>query len=357
MEGPFAARDGGRGVTRRTKSHSSGRTDGPFITRCDDDDVRAALRRVETIYGRIKFLEHDLFGWLRVVPRAIDYFEQAPALGVMCNAEAAAAMAEGRPLKRVMAAAGLAAPLRALSGAGVIRFDRSLFKQFLDLHPSAVAQAIPPRELHGLFLDNCDVIFGVWCADAAQRQKFRQWAVQRLAAMPRHDVIAICDFVERERGTIDPLWTSADALAASNRWHRALYEMSFGERFEAEHGLPFDGEAPHPGFETETTIGDLTFVSLRSGAALEDEGKAMHHCVVTYAGEMIAGRSRIFSIRRDGRRLATLELAQSRGKRWLVRQVSGVCNAGVDTIVEAAAAAFCDGVNERLAPREMEGAA
>jgi len=345
-------------VTRRTRPHPSGRTDARFAMLGDDDDgVRAALRRVETIYGAVPHSRHNMFGWLRMLPRAIDYFEQAPALGVMCNTMAFVAMVKGRPLRRVMAAAGLAAPLRALSGAVVIRFDRSLFKQFLDLHPSAVAQAIPPRELHGLFLDNCDVIFDVWFSDAAQRQAFRQWAVQRLAAMPRSNVIAICDFVARERGAIDPRWTSADALAASNRWHRALDEMSFGERFEAEYGLPFDGETAHPGFETETTIGDLTFVSLRSGAALEDEGKAMHHCVATYAGDIIAGRSRIFSIRRDGRRLATLELARGRGKRWLVRQVSGVCNARVDYIIDSAAQLFCALVNERLAPREMEGAA
>jgi hypothetical protein len=94
MEDPFAERIGGRGVTRRTQPHPSGRTDARFVTLGDDDDVRAALRRVETIYGAVPHSRHKMFGWLRMLPRAIDYFEQAPALGVMCNTMAFVAKAK-----------------------------------------------------------------------------------------------------------------------------------------------------------------------------------------------------------------------------------------------------------------------
>ena len=54
--------------------------------------------------------------------------------------------------------------------------------------------------------------------------------------------------------------------------------------------------------------GSISFVALQTGKALRAEGAAMHHCVASYWQNVVNGRSRIYSIRENGRRVATLEV-------------------------------------------------
>ena len=54
--------------------------------------------------------------------------------------------------------------------------------------------------------------------------------------------------------------------------------------------------------------GGLSFVALQTGKALRAEGAAMHHCVATYWRNVVDGKSRIYSIRENGSRVATLEV-------------------------------------------------
>ena len=51
--------------------------------------------------------------------------------------------------------------------------------------------------------------------------------------------------------------------------------------------------------------GGLSFVALQTGKALRAEGAAMHHCVASYWRNVVNGKSRIYSIRENGRRVAT----------------------------------------------------
>ena len=54
--------------------------------------------------------------------------------------------------------------------------------------------------------------------------------------------------------------------------------------------------------------GSLSFVALQTGKALHAEGRAMHHCVASYWRNVVDGKSRIYSIRENGSRVATLEV-------------------------------------------------
>lgn len=73
-------------------------------------------------------------------------------------------------------------------------------------------------------------------------------------------------------------------------------------------------------------------VPLVTSRELIEEGEAMDHCVATYASAVAQGQCRIYSVRRGGRRIATLEL------RWLnqrrdqpeICQLLGPSNACVD---------------------------
>jgi hypothetical protein len=58
------------------------------------------------------------------------------------------------------------------------------------------------------------------------------------------------------------------------------------------------------------------------------EGQAMRHCVYTYGGRIRSGEVSIWSLRADGRRVATVELQNRTG---LVVQVRGPCNQAVSS--------------------------
>lgn len=93
----------------------------------------------------------------------------------------------------------------------------------------------------------------------------------------------------------------------------------------------------------------LSCVELLSAHALSAEGKAMRHCVGSYSSNCRSGSSRIISIRKDGARLATLELAPPQAARspegylepaegaWKINQLKGACNSEPGALTKQAA--------------------
>lgn len=79
------------------------------------------------------------------------------------------------------------------------------------------------------------------------------------------------------------------------------------------------------GVEVDKQLG-LASIPLTDGGMLWDEGKAMHHCVSSYAERCAKGSTRIFSILKDGERLGTLELTCIGAGEWRRGQLNGKCN-------------------------------
>lgn len=90
----------------------------------------------------------------------------------------------------------------------------------------------------------------------------------------------------------------------------------------------------------------------------------MHHCVASYAGNVIRGFSRIFSVRKDSQRVATFEISKSgfllasgeflqlparKRSPYKLIQTKGPCNADVSPDVEKVIQAFILGLNEDTA--------
>jgi len=65
----------------------------------------------------------------------------------------------------------------------------------------------------------------------------------------------------------------------------------------------------------------------------------MHHCVFSYADAVMAGKSRIYSIRDGERQVATVELRGGE-KKVQMEQLKGPCNAAVSPNVQIAVAEF-----------------
>ena len=79
-------------------------------------------------------------------------------------------------------------------------------------------------------------------------------------------------------------------------------------------GVPLDTVIDYTPLPTHWEDGGLSFVALQTGNALRAEGTAMHHCVASFWENVAEGKSRICSIRENGRRVATLELTS-----WLTQ--------------------------------------
>lgn len=70
----------------------------------------------------------------------------------------------------------------------------------------------------------------------------------------------------------------------------------------------------------------LEVVELCNTRALVDEGCAMSHCVGSYSLSCEIGERRIFSVRKNGKRLATLELSPEGTTGLRIAQLKGQCN-------------------------------
>jgi len=87
----------------------------------------------------------------------------------------------------------------------------------------------------------------------------------------------------------------------------------------------------------EEKVGDCvwTAVALNTAGALFEEGRAMSHCVSSYASDCAAGSSRIYSIQKNGARVSTMQLqAEFDGqtaafKGWRDIQNRGAHNAAI----------------------------
>ena len=62
----------------------------------------------------------------------------------------------------------------------------------------------------------------------------------------------------------------------------------------------------------------------------------MHHCVGTYADNVTSGDCYVYSVRRDGRRIATAKIVRTVSDRPALEQIRGPCNAPVPKKIVAA---------------------
>ena len=109
----------------------------------------------------------------------------------------------------------------------------------------------------------------------------------------------------------------------SAEWHEAVASNLTGP----QHTFPA------PWFPAAKVNG-VEIIPIDNSADLYREGASMHHCVGTYAEEVRAGRYYVYSICRDGERLATAGLILI-GDRVRLHEIRGPCNAAVPKQITA----------------------
>lgn len=78
-----------------------------------------------------------------------------------------------------------------------------------------------------------------------------------------------------------------------------------------------------------------TITPLTSSLMLFDEGKEMRHCVASYANRCLCDTSRIFSIKKGDKKIATVEIVKNSVQfNWAVSQVRGFSNSEVSSEVK-----------------------
>lgn len=352
----------------KASSMKDPRTDSEFEKRVKAALSCKSMRRI----GMMMAMKHRY---------AIDYIEQAPILVLLASrgvstgddvkndilARSFRVATEGRKLRDALAYYGAPLVMRKLRGRAIsLRYYR-VIQLLREMPPSDLSQAIPEKPsdqrdwLDGLvpmiawahhhgdggerFTD-----FLFWAAKASAKE-FGPDREQHRAEAKLYERIADLYDMNR-RGRFNYTWTFAEAEAAAERWHAELAAEKDTAEFAKKHGRAFNeiiSYAPLPEAPNVVSAGGGDFVlqPLQSAEALFIEGRAMGHCVATYCDLMFSGASRIYSIRLNDQRVATLELAPD-GKLWKVKQLRARFNKQPDNSVTLAANFFCQSINNDL---------
>jgi hypothetical protein len=307
---------------------------------------------------------------------AIEYIEQAPVLVLgatfgkplkngSLSKEQLAYVAnrfrriEGMKLKEAMKEFHLPYPLRKLRSTAVAPAYAEAIWGLRNVPPSALSQAIPDKvHQQQMWLNTLRSLRG-WAAlrSAELPDEALYWFVSALGVAVResrdgegiasnaHDLVDL--FVS---GRFNYGWTFEEAVTAHRLWAAEVAKRDSLKSFFATYGVDLDYEVdftPQP--NDVNTIDGMDVIPLRSGEALITEGALMRHCVSTYMRDILAARSCIYSLQKDGKRVATLEL--SSGDRPVLKQLNGPCNARVTPDIESVMQKFIASIAaQRVAP-------
>lgn len=129
-----------------------------------------------------------------------------------------------------------------------------------------------------------------------------------------HDAQDVSDYVYAHPAILKgATWRSL--CRRSDAWHRALLITADPDK-----------DARWPALLPTRASGPFVAVELNSGFLLAEDGLEQRHCIGSYANACTTGATRVFSLRRDGKRVATLELQRGHDGAWRMVQVRGKAN-------------------------------
>ena len=300
---------------------------GQLIEEAADRDAIRAARRFTLEY------REDLYRYGALSKRALQLTDSFPVLALALysrwcalseggDPRAAFLVERGARLRDVASALEIPMALRRVKP-GVAH----LVTPFLVRHPDLLQWM--PNETPA-----ARIWMAVVCAVGDRDADFGGWVARHVSEVPgrleqvSHTIGDVFDwahantwgngrkFVTRR---FNPSMALKTAIKASHDWH----EADAGDR-----ALP-------PPWYPPATQGGFDIVPLTTSADLYREGHAMHHCVATYVDQVRQGASYVFSVRSDGKRIATISLI-CRGETVSIHQLRGPRNAAPPKAVTAA---------------------
>ena len=146
--------------------------------------------------------------------------------------------------------------------------------------------------------------FAVWIARVVTKER-RALKTKRLRKLALWSWYSIAKETLGHR-LIETPWTPSigleQAVRAANKWlDTASLHVSVG-------GIPLTDMWCQP-----STVDGYDFVALTTANDIAEEAIAMRNCLRAYGESILYNRSRIWSVRKDGTRIACLSLGQSHG--------------------------------------------
>jgi hypothetical protein len=156
-----------------------------------------------------------------------------------------------------------------------------------------------------------------------------------------HEAQDVSDFVYAHTAVLKgATWRSL--CRRSDAWHRALLIT-----------LDPNKDVRWPALLPAYAIGPFLAVELDSGLLLAEEGLEQRHCIGTYANACASGATRVFSLRHNGKRTATIELQRGHDAAWRMVQIRGKANTVVhDPAILDAAVQVAQAYSEAARTRE-----
>lgn len=333
----------------------------PFPTIGDARWQRDAIDRAVGLFsGAGPWEFRDLKGTAVIMARchryAIELIEQAPVVCLLLKSarnattvdNTRAAIEAGTGLRDLLKQHNIAPQFRALRPEALAYTHRSDLEHLSKaIDPSTLAQIIPREgQAQGVWLNTLSQWIARMQRGAKPETLQLAWAASQIGRGAKAiEWNEIADLVVHLDDKFNPRWSWEKAREEAEAWHRQIRRVKDHRDFFRRYGLSIDDIIDYAPLPPLASILGLDFIALRSGRELSEDGFVMHHCVASYAGQVIKGISRIYSIRLGEKRLATLELAQA-DKRWRLVQLKGPCNSNPPNDVRAAARIFVEQCNK-----------
>lgn len=345
----------------------------PFPTIGDSGWQRDAINRAIALFSEAVRRDHrNLPGVAVIIARshrfAIELIEQAPVLCLLLKsarndetvAQVRAALDDRTSLRDLLRQHKVAPQFRHLRPEALLYTHRSDLEHLSKaLDASTLAQVMPrDGRTQGVWLST----LGQWIARMQRGAKpetlHLAWAAAQIGRGARaEEWNEIADLVVHLDDKFNPRWSWAKAREEAEIWHRQINRIKDHRNFFRRYGLRYEAIIDYSPLPSHVTLLGLDFVALQSGEALSEDGGVMHHCVASYAAQVIKGISRIYSIRQGEKRLATLEVSQL-DKSWRLIQLKGPCNSTPSSDVRGAARIFIEKCNKPgAAPASPAGGA
>lgn len=280
-------------------------------------------------------------------PNAIDYLEQAPALacafGVKHNTKAdrlyvamrcGGPIERGERLKNVMASVGLPYQLRKLHGSAITPYASTFIRETTAIPPSTLAQCIPDKS--GEQRKWLKAI-----RDWRWRAHLRTWMSPKtgfvwLAVNAKHfeegEAGHIVDYLAANNPADFERWTLVRMRNEVELWHDRL---NMETKFKGSMGITADTVIDLSDWPEHAEVDGYEFFKLCTPRMIMEEGRRMRHCVASYIGNVVSGKTHLYSVRQEMRRVATVQIV---GKR--VVQIAAFANKVPPRAAEKAADKF-----------------
>lgn len=173
----------------------------------------------------------------------------------------------------------------------------------------------------GLSFDVGDAEIALWFArEAPLRDKKKQRYARK--RVDRRRLVALWAWFSERAPATSPMptpWRAElqwkAAVAAACTWRDAQTLI-----------LYLGGGAVADGWLEDGAMEGYAFVALRTAADIEAEAAEMKHCIRTYGASIVGNDYRLFGVRKDGERIATLALRADHGPLPNIDEISGVEN-------------------------------